>query len=310
MTEELIPINARKHFFVTTVMSLALHAFVLTTLFSLPKKEPEEEKYTELKIKLGSDIVDLTQAQAAPSLQQREASLPQEQQIAQSETSQHKQEDSAVVEREEEVASAPVPTQLEKKDEVTEEKTAEAEEKNSTILAANEEQKQEVVPKESQSQAQAAVVQQLPEPPREAQRAKEEKPKVAVAPQVTPEQLGQLAPAAGEVAGSLLGNVNDDEQAQRLTSYEQMLPLWLNKFRKYPEEARMMNIEGEGDLYIKIDRQGKVLLAKIIKSTQHPILDRALMEMVEDANPVIPVPPDYFKERKAFAYRINFKFEL
>jgi protein TonB len=99
-----------------------------------------------------------------------------------------------------------------------------------------------------------------------------------------------------------------DEQQEELLSYEQMLPLWLEQFKIYPEQARVLGLEGEGVITIKVKRDGKVLKKWIEESTGHPILDRALMKMVEDADPVIPIPPDYLPERKAPSYRMKFGF--
>jgi TonB family protein len=110
-----------------------------------------------------------------------------------------------------------------------------------------------------------------------------------------------------EGEGEEFGNSTDSD-AKDLSSYEQMLPLWLDKFRVYPEEAIQNDMEGRGDVFVKIDRTGRILLSKIIKSTGHPELDMALTKMLEDADPVIPVPADYYRDKKTFSYKITFEF--
>lgn len=107
----------------------------------------------------------------------------------------------------------------------------------------------------------------------------------------------------------LLGN-SKSQDAQALMTYEQLLPLWLNRFRTYPPLARQLRLEGIGVVYLRIDRQGKVLFASISRSTGHQILDDALLAMVAAANPVIPVPKDYNPNENEFSYQIEFKFDL
>lgn len=106
-----------------------------------------------------------------------------------------------------------------------------------------------------------------------------------------------------------LGNSNASD-AEALIRYEQLLPLWLNRFRTYPPIAKQMGLEGEGVVFLNINREGKVLFASIARSTGHQILDNALLSMVASANPVIPVPKDYHAEENEFSYQIVFRFKL
>lgn len=107
--------------------------------------------------------------------------------------------------------------------------------------------------------------------------------------------------------GSMLGNTLDPEASTTFT-YEQKLALWLNRFRTYPAQAKMLKLEGTGEIGIYIDRQGNVLDLKIVKSTGHPILDNALVTMVKDASPVVPIPAHYQKNKKTFFFYIQFPF--
>lgn len=121
-----------------------------------------------------------------------------------------------------------------------------------------------------------------------------------------PSQAESL-PAPVAAIGNIIGNSND-YNADKLMSYEQMLPLWLHKFKKYPPEAREKNLSGTGKIFMTTDRKGKVLLSRIEKSTGTKILDRALMKMVTDADPVLPVPDSYYPKRKTLSYVIEFEF--
>lgn len=114
--------------------------------------------------------------------------------------------------------------------------------------------------------------------------------------------------SVGNEGGVVIGNI-DDPDANKLATYEQMLPLWLDKFRKYPNEAKIANITGVGEVFIKIDRNGKILLSRIIKSTGSQVLDKALANMLFEADPVLPVPGNYHPDKKSFSYKIAFEFK-
>lgn len=99
-------------------------------------------------------------------------------------------------------------------------------------------------------------------------------------------------------------NLSQDPYA----SYETLLPFWLNQFRIYPKAARDEGLEGIGELGINIHRNGKILNAKVIKSTGHYILDKALIDMVRRTHSVLPVPESYDKDKEVFYFAIEFSF--
>lgn len=109
--------------------------------------------------------------------------------------------------------------------------------------------------------------------------------------------------------GFELGNSIEEFYKGKLT-YEQLLPLWLNKFRHYPEKAEKMKIDGKGIIYIKINREGEVLSFKILQSTGYRILDKALSDMVHKAEPLFPVPGHYHPEKKTLAFQISFPSQV
>ncbi|HEB63614.1 MAG TPA: energy transducer TonB [Gammaproteobacteria bacterium] len=67
--------------------------------------------------------------------------------------------------------------------------------------------------------------------------------------------------------------------------YEQLLQAWLEKHKKYPKIAKRMRIEGEGVLRISIDRMGQIQQISLEQSTGNRLLDKAALEMAEEANP-------------------------
>ncbi len=95
------------------------------------------------------------------------------------------------------------------------------------------------------------------------------------------ESVAGLSPSAGDAKNDI---------TQR---YERVIQQWITKFHAYPEEARAEKLEGEGMVRIRIDRQGNIRYYIIGQSTNHPMLDRAAIEMIRRANPVPAVPNGY-----------------
>lgn len=145
---------------------------------------------------------------------------------------------------------------------------------------------------------------------KEVERKFEPASKDIVIPPSIPQPYYQQEMSAVNESKQIGSEIGNTESGGVAASYEQALPLWLDKFREYPEEARKKGIVGVGEVLVKIDRNGHVLLGRVIKSTGHQILDDALERMIQDANPVLAVPDDYLKDKKVFSYRIRFEFSL
>jgi protein TonB len=272
-----------KHFYSAMFISLFVHFFVLTVLITKPPTEKPAE-FKELKIKLGIKKVDLPGSthDISQNLYFKQQPLAYAEPIAVSGVTQARKVVTRSAEDESEAAEHVA-------------KIQEAINENAKKpLTENKQENKEIVP-----------IKEV----KEVVKVMEPVSKKLAAPSVdelpAPQPLARIMAAQGE--GESIGN-STDEEAEDLTSYEQMLPLWLDRFRVYPEEARQLGLEGRGDVFIKIDRNGKVLLSKVIKSTGQPILDKALIKMVEDADPVIPVPPEYHEDKKTFSYKVTFEF--
>jgi TonB family protein len=106
----------------------------------------------------------------------------------------------------------------------------------------------------------------------------------------SPKQYVRENRAKGE--GTVLGN-SAAGNAEVMRRYEQMISLWIQKFKLYPEEARTQGLQGETVVRIRIDRQGNVRYYILERSTGYQLLDRAAIDMIRRANPVPAVPHDY-----------------
>jgi protein TonB len=264
-----------KHFSITLLVSFTLHLFVLTLLFNIPKNESGEE-YRKVKVRL------LTGSKA----QVRNRVIAE--QYASFSPSAGTKEQATIYDNLVQSASAlpeipipPIPKQIA------------LEEPGSEAAKAPEENANKMI----KGLAPAAAEKANQGLEKQAASAKHSGKNAPARPQIKEEE-----------GGTLIGN-SSDVDSEKLASYEQMLPLWLDKFKQSPTNASGIKIQGSGEVFIKIDRKGKVLLAKVIKSTGYIELDKALMKMIEDANPVLPVPDDYYAEKKTFSYKIAFEFK-
>ena len=109
--------------------------------------------------------------------------------------------------------------------------------------------------------------------------------------------------------GSALGN-STARDAEIMARYEQMISLWIQKFKTYPEEARAQGVQGEAVLRIRITRGGQMQYYSIDKSTGSALLDQSILAMARRANPVPAVPEDYpAGQLLEFLVPISFKLE-
>ncbi len=67
--------------------------------------------------------------------------------------------------------------------------------------------------------------------------------------------------------------------------YEQLLVAWLEKHKEYPRRAKRLRIEGEGMLRILINRTGRVQQIDLEQSTGNRLLDKAVLDMAQRADP-------------------------
>ncbi len=276
----------QKYFGITLLLSFAVHLFVLTVLFTIPDKA-EPEGYKKVRVKLG--IQDKARAGNAASIQKYTSYNAGVSAAAQKEMAGNSTRTGQAAYLNKSPENKKDTTSINNNGDI--EKSG----KNIASLAHNAEKGDASSLGEQQEfervLEQAAKNIDLPVPLQEYAPA-----------------AGKQADSADEEEGVVIGNsVNKD--AGKITSYEQLLPLWLYKFKKYPAYAKENHITGTGEIFIKIDRKGRILLSRIIKSTGSKVLDNALTQMIADADPVIPVPDNYYSDKKTFSYKIAFAFE-
>lgn len=93
-----------------------------------------------------------------------------------------------------------------------------------------------------------------------------------------------------------LKNEPSAKEAEVMSRYTQLISLWIQKFKVYPDEARALGVEGSTMVRIRIDRKGNIRFYKLENTTGNEILDKAAIDMIKRANPVPAAPGDYPKE--------------
>lgn len=66
----------------------------------------------------------------------------------------------------------------------------------------------------------------------------------------------------------------------------------LERRKRYPSAARARGEEGVVEVRFSIDDRGKVLSAKVMRSSGHPALDEAVLDLMRRASPVPAPPPE------------------
>lgn len=66
---------------------------------------------------------------------------------------------------------------------------------------------------------------------------------------------------------------------------ENIVIAWLERHKRYPRLALSRKLEGEAVLQLRLDAQGAVLEATVIRGSGHALLDKEVLKMVERAAP-------------------------
>lgn len=99
------------------------------------------------------------------------------------------------------------------------------------------------------------------------------------------------------------------EQRVIRDEYHSQLVNWIGRYLHYPERALVRNHTGRVDLEITTNRNGVVLEREVSSSSGYSLLDRAALDMVDDAEPLPEFPDDLLGSTFRFAMPINFTIE-
>jgi protein TonB len=94
------------------------------------------------------------------------------------------------------------------------------------------------------------------------------------------EEPTATAPAPGTSATS----------ARALVTWEKALVSHLNRFKRYPDAARAGGSQGAVSVEFTLDRAGRVLGSRVVRSSGSPALDGEALAVLQRASP-LPAPP-------------------
>ena len=114
------------------------------------------------------------------------------------------------------------------------------------------------------------------------------------------------APPAEKAVGPRPGVSSKPSEA--MMTWQKAVALHLNKHKRYPGEARDNKEEGVAVVWFSIDRSGKVITGKLLKSCGHTMLDNEAVEVLNRASP-FPRPPSDLTEL-SFNFALPIRFQI
>lgn len=93
-------------------------------------------------------------------------------------------------------------------------------------------------------------------------------------------------------------------------SYIARVTSWLGQHKYYPLGARQSGIQGTVRLYLVINRDGEVLTLSVARSSGHPVLDQAAMQMVRRAEPLPAMPGSLLRTRLEIILPVHYALEV
>lgn len=89
-------------------------------------------------------------------------------------------------------------------------------------------------------------------------------------------------------------------------SYYGRLLAHLNRYKRYPAEARMARQEGVAHVRFVMDRLGRISRMEIVRSSGRAALDREALAMLDRAQPLPPMPPGMTEASLDATVPVNF----
>lgn len=151
----------------------------------------------------------------------------------------------------------------------------------------------------------AAVAPKPPEPtpelPKPARAEVKKKPSVTPpAPRTTApprsQQRASAAAAAPSAGASRAASAN----------YNQLIAAQLQRYKQYPSSSKAANEQGRAFISFTLDRSGRLLSARLTKSSGFAALDAETLAVVRRAQPFPPFPPDKAGSTDSFTVPISF----
>jgi protein TonB len=120
-------------------------------------------------------------------------------------------------------------------------------------------------------------------------------PEIAIAPE-TPTQSIQVEVAPTPTPPAPPAPPAPAATGETQQSYLARLLAYLNRYKHYPPEARSARITGVVMIHFVMDKTGRVTTAEISQSSGKPMLDAEALALMQRAQPLPAIPPDFGKD--------------
>ena len=110
----------------------------------------------------------------------------------------------------------------------------------------------------------------------------------------------KAAPSAAAGGGKAAASAGGRPAKGLLSSYVGRLSAHLRAFRSYPAAAAARRLSGRAVVQVTIDASGRVLSARVFRSSGHGALDQAALASARSASPFPPIPKDLGISRYTF----------
>jgi periplasmic protein TonB len=88
--------------------------------------------------------------------------------------------------------------------------------------------------------------------------------------------------------------------------WQTALAAHIERFKRYPAKARSSGEQGIATVAFIIDRQGRLLTSRIVKSSGSPMLDQETFAMLGRAQPMPAPPSDVPEDKLSFIVLVRF----
>jgi protein TonB len=133
------------------------------------------------------------------------------------------------------------------------------------------------------------------EPPREVQQeTPRQAPRLLApttsAPQAIPERTAALAaaPTQGQIT---------PQNSSALAAWRSQIVAVIERNKRYPETSARRGEQGVAQVFFSLDRQGRVIDSRIVRSSGASALDKEALALLRRAQPFPPVPPEIRGDR-------------
>lgn len=136
---------------------------------------------------------------------------------------------------------------------------------------------------------------------------------VSKPPDATPASAGDSGVGSGPATASRTapppsaGAAATSARAQG--DYAARVRAWLEAHKTYPRKARQRREEGVAEIFLVLDRKGRVLRGELVRGSGHALLDAEVLAMLDRAAPFPPAPREVFGERLELSAVIDFHLE-